>query len=222
MRRITSNHLLNFQQNNMLNTLIRGDCLEVMKWIPDKSIDLVLTDPPYWIWMDWWNVWYVWFNNFEKKDWDWKIPDKEYFEEIFRISKNQIIFWGNYFWLPPTRCYLVWDKWEWFYNRTFAECELAWTSFDKNTCKIKYDPLAGWDYRWKLHPTQKPIDVFRWCIQNYSEIWQTILDCFAWSWTTWVACIETGRNYILIEKDEDYCDIIEKRLKATTPPLFVM
>lgn len=220
-----------------LNKLYRGDCLEVMKSIPDKSIDLVLTDPPYGIKMSKWTFtksdekWISSKRKYKTANWDDKIPEKEYFDEIYRISKNQIIFWGNYFtdFLEPSRCWLIWHKrinknqWD-----NFSDCELAWTSFNQNMRIFEY----GWvGFDWlnnpcgredRIHPTQKPKELMKWCIENYSQPWETILDCFAGSGTTWVAAIELWRNYILIEKDEDYCNIIEKRLKATTPPLFVM
>lgn len=214
----------------MLNTLIQWDCLDVMKSIPDKSIDLILTDPPYWIWES------AWKNksrgkcaiakDYWDKDWDDKIPDKEYFDEIFRISKNQIIFWGNYFVqaLYNSPCWIVWDK-----NNTwdFADCELAWTSFTTAVRKFKFtwNGMIQEDMKHKeirQHPTQKPKELMKWCIENYSQPWETILDCFTGSGTTWVAAIELWRNYILIEKDPDYCKIIERRLKSVTMPMFVM
>lgn len=214
-----------------LNKLYQGDCLEVMKQIPDKSIDLVLTDPPYWIWESAWKNKSRWnmavAKDYWNKDWDDKIPEKEYFDEIMRISKNQIIFWGNYFIqaLHNSSCWIVWDKNNW--DNDFADCELAWTSFKSAVRKFKFtwNGMIQEDMKHKeirQHPTQKPKELMRWCIENYSQPWDTVLDCFAGSGTTWVAAIELWRNYILIEKDEDYCNIIEKRLKATTPPLFVM
>jgi site-specific DNA-methyltransferase (adenine-specific) len=145
------------------------DNMALMARYPDKYFDLAIVDPPYGIGMDGGNVGYKGFNNFEKKGWDNTIPKDEYFLELFRVSKNQIVFGGNYFNLPPTRCFLVWDKGEGFYNRTYAECELAWTSFDKNTCKIKRDPLANGDYKGKIHPTQKPIQVYKWILDKYAK-----------------------------------------------------
>lgn len=218
--------------NNTMNQIIHWDCLEVMKTIPDKSIDLVLTDPPYGIWVKW-KVWWGserWFvKDFWNTDWDLKIPEREYFDEIFRISKNQIIWGGNYFleYLKNTPCFLYWDKREWLPERTFADWEIAWTNF-KSPIRIfrhKWDWFIQEDMKnkeVKHHPTQKPKELMRWCLENYSQPWDTILDCFAWSGTTWVACIEMWRNYILIEKEKEYIDIIEKRLKWTTPPLFVL
>jgi len=134
-------------------TITNEDNMELMDRYPDKWFDLAIVDPPYGIGMDGGNVGYKGFNNFAKKVWDKTIPLDSYFHELFRVSKNQIVWGGNYFGLPATRCFLVWDKGEGFYSRTYAECELAWTSFDLNTCKYKHDPLAKGDYRGKIHPT---------------------------------------------------------------------
>lgn len=214
------------------NIVIHWDSLEYMKSLPDKCIDLVLTDPPYGIgikWKVWWwsERWIV--KDFWNTDWDLQIPEKEYFDEIFRISKNQIIWWWNYFvdYLNNTPCFLLWDKREWLPERTFADWEIAWTSFDS--------PIRIFRYKWdgfiqenmknkevKEHPTMKPKELFKWCLENYSQPWDIVLDCFAWSWTTAVACIELWRQYIVIEKEKDYVDVIEKRIRNTTPPLFVI
>ena len=210
-----------------LNKIYCADCLELMKQIPDKSIDLVLTDPPYGIWIkgkvggeklakvtDYWD-----FNN-----WDNDIPSKQYFNEMIRISKHCIIFWGNYFIenLTNSSCWIVWDKdntWN------FADCELAWTNFDTAVRKIKIrwnwmlqDDMKNKEIRY--HPTQKPVDLFKWILEHYSEKWQTILDPFLWSWTTAVACKEMWRNFIGIEKEQKYVDIANKRLATTTISLF--
>lgn len=195
------------------NKIYCADCLELMKEMEDNSVDLVLTDPPYGINMDGGNVGYKGFNNFEKKEWDSEKPKDNYFNELFRVSKNQMIFGGNYFNLPPSRCIIVWDKGAGFKNRTYAECEICWTSFDKNARIYKRDPLARGDYKNKLHPTQKPIKLFEWCLEKYSEEGQTIFDPFLGSGTTAVACINTGRNFIGIEKDADYFEIAQRRIK---------
>lgn len=215
-----------------INKVICGDSLEYMKTLPDKCIDLILTDPPYWIWIKW-KVWW-WSERWKTKDfwntdWDLSIPKKEYFDEIFRISKNQIIWWWNYFieYLNNTPCFIFWDKREWLPERTFADWEIAWTSFKSPARCFRYK----WDWfiqenmknkEIKHHPTMKPKELFKWCLENYSKPWDIILDCFAWSWTTAIACIETWRNYIVIEKEPKYVKIIEKRIKNTTPPLFVI
>ena len=197
--------------------------MEIMKEIPDKSIDLVLTDPPYGIGIANKNTLSIKGasdkkREFDKKEWDSFIPTKLYFDEIIRISKNQIIFGGNYFahLLPPTSCYLVWWKKDGLPRGTFADCELAWTSFKK--------PAQVYNSRWHgfirdskeervAHPTQKALDVIKWAIEEYSNTSETILDPFAGSGTTGVACKNLNRNFILIEQDKKYCEIAEQRLQ---------
>lgn len=201
------------------NNIHLGDCLDLMRSLPDKSIDLVLTDPPYGIGMDGGDVGYKGFNNFEKKQWDNETPTEEYFDEIFRVSKNQIIWGGNYFGFNPSRCWLIWDKGEGFYNRTYAEAELAWTGFDANVKIFKHDPLARGDYKGKQHPTQKPLKLFQWCLERYSQPNDLILDPFSGSGTTAIAAHNLGRRFICIEKDEDYHAASVQRLKDTKAQL---
>ena len=197
-------------------SIYNEDCLQALKAMADNQFDLAIVDPPYGIGMDGGNVGYKGFNNFEKKDWDKEIPSNEYFAELFRVSKNQVIFGGNYFGLPPTRCYLVWDKGEGFYNRTYAECELAWTSFDANTCKIKYDPLAKGDYKGKIHPCQKPVTVYDWILQKYAKPNDLILDTHLGSGSSRIAANKGGFNFIGFETDKEYYEKQEKRFKNFT------
>jgi len=195
------------------STVYLEDCMTGMKRYPDKWFDLAIVDPPYGIGMDGGNVGYKGFNNFEKKNWDKEIPSEEYFEELFRVSKSQVIFGGNYFGLPPTRCYLVWDKGEGFYNRTFAECELAWTSFDANTVKIKHDPLAKGDYKGKIHPCQKPVIIYKWILQKFAKEGMKILDTHLGSQSSRIAADELGFDFTGFEIDKEYFDFGEKRFK---------
>ena len=178
------------------------DCIYGMKNYPDKYFDLACIDPPYGIGMDGGNVGYKGFNNFEKKNWDLSIPEMLFFTEIFRVSKNQIIWGGNYFipFLPATRCFLVWDKGEGFYNRTYAECELAWTSF-KNGAKI-YNKIATQLNR--IHPTQKPINLYRWILKNYAKEGDKILDTHGGSMNIATACEKKGFDLDICEIDTDY------------------
>ena len=196
------------------NKIINADCLDILKQLPDKCIDLVLTDPPYGIGMD--TKKFCYKNginkNFSDKEWDSEIPAREIFNEIFRVSKNQIIFGGNYFGLP-SRCYFVWDKGEGFYGRTFADCELAFTSFDANSRIFKYDPLCHGDYKNKIHPTQKPVIVFEKCLLDFSNEGDIVLDCFSGSGTTAIACYNQKRKFICVEKDFDYWKASCKRLE---------
>jgi len=202
--------------NCPFSIVFNEDCVQGLKRFTDNYFDLAIVDPPYGIGMDGGNVGYKGFNNFEKKDWDKEIPNDEYFKELFRVSKNQVIFGGNYFGLPPSRCYLVWDKGEGFYNRTYAECELAWTSFDANTCKIKYDPLAKGDYKGKIHPCQKPVTVYDWILQKYAKPNNLILDTHLGSGSSRIAANKGGFNFIGFEMDKEYYEKQEKRFKNFT------
>ena len=202
------------------------DCLDFMKSLPDKCIDLCLTDPPYGIGvnsqsflgtgkrgkMKTSNKEY-----FYGDGWDF-VPSKEYFEEIIRISKNQIIWGGNYFieYLKNTSCFIVWDKDNG--GSSFADCEIAWTSFTSAIRKYKFRWVGMLQERMgkykeeRFHPTQKPIELFSWILDNYSKEGDIIFDPFAGSGTTAISCINMNRKYILIEKEKEYFDIINKRI----------
>jgi site-specific DNA-methyltransferase (adenine-specific) len=197
----------------MIN-ITNEDNMLLMARYPDNYFELAIVDPPYGIGMDGGNVGYKGFNNFEKKGWDKAIPEREYFEELFRISKNQIVWGGNYFGLPSTRCFLVWDKGEGFYNRTYAECELAWTSFDKNTVKYKRDPLAKGDYKGKIHPTQKPVKLYEWLLMNYAKEGDKILDTHLGSGSIAIACHNLKFDLTACELDKDYYEASLKRLHS--------
>ena len=198
------------------NKIINADCMDILKQLPDKCIDLVLTDPPYGI-----NVCKMTLGNGKNKiyrgreNWDSEIPKDEIFKEIMRVSKNQIIWGGNYFAskLENKMCWLVWDKGTG--NNDFADCELAWTSFDSAVRKF----FKSWvgsnakDTPERLHPTQKPVQLFQWCLQNYSKEGDLILDCFSGSGTTAIACHNLKRRFICIEKDKDYYEASVKRLE---------
>lgn len=193
------------------NKIINADCLDILKKLPDKCIDLVLTDPPYGL-----NKKFkggksgkMNFNSIVDKGWDFT-PDKEVFEEIFRVSKNQIIWGGNYFadMLPPSRCWIVWDKMI-AENFSLAMLELAYTSFDKNAKIFRYPSEK--DFR--LHPTQKPLQLFKKCIAEYSKEGDLIADFFSGSGTTAVASWELKRKFICVEKDFDYWKASCKRLE---------
>ena len=189
------------------------DCMAGMARYPDKHFDLAIVDPPYGIGMDGGQVGYKGFNVFEKKDWDSKTPDAHYFNALGRVSKNQIIWGGNYFELMPTRCVLVWDKGEGFYNRTYAEVEVAWTSFDRNAKIFKHDPLAHGDYRGKIHPTQKPVALYKWLLTNYAKPGDLILDTHVGSASSLIACHDLGFDAVGFELDPDYYQASLERLQ---------
>lgn len=195
------------------------DCMEAMRQMPDKCFGLAVVDPPYGIGMDGGCIGYKGFNVFDKKDWDKETPPDEYFEQLFRVSKSQIIFGGNYFRLPPTRCYIVWDKGAGFRGRTYAEAELAWTSFDANTRIFEHDPLANRDYCGKIHPTQKPVALYRWIFQRYAKPGDKILDTHLGSGSSRIAAYEAGLDFYGFEIDKTYFDLQEERFKAHTAQL---
>jgi DNA modification methylase len=212
-----------------LNKIYCWDCLELMKQIPDKSIDLVLTDPPYWInagkWVSWWFGSSKTDKHYED-DWDKFTSSQEYFDEILRIGKSVVIFGWQFFTdkLPVNWHWIVWDKvWEIQFENPFGKCELAWTNIDKKSVN-KYVVIQQWfvsDEKQRRHPTQKPVTLFKKIIVDYldNDDW-IVLDCFLWSWTTAVACKELWRNFIGIEKEQKYVDIANKRLEHTTVSLF--
>ena len=190
------------------------DCMELMARYPDKYFDLAIVDPPYGIGVSKSKeIGYKGFNKFTPKDWDNETPKDEYWQELFRVSKNQIVFGGNYFALPPTRCFLIWDKGEGFYNRTYAECEMAWTSFDANAKIYKRDPLAKGDYKGKIHPTQKPVALYKWILDKYAKEGDKILDTHGGSCSLAIACHDYGFELTCCELDVDYYNKAVERIK---------
>ena len=218
------------------NRIINADCMDILKELPDKSVDLILTDPPYGggeqdAWRGkkrsrfggWFNKYHIDEQNrgnleqeistrgiFDSDIRHWDIaPSKEVFDEIFRVSKNQIIWGGNYFNLPPTRCFNVWRKLSISEAFSMAMCEYAWTSFNDNA---KFFEFAPQDKN-RFHPTQKPVDLIAKQISLYSNENDLILDCFSGSGTTAVACHRLKRRFICIEKDKEYYEASVKRLE---------
>lgn len=189
--------------------LFNMDCMEALREMEDNQFDLAIVDPPYGIGMDGGNVGYKGNNNLEKKEWDSAAPDPLYFDELRRVSKNQIIFGSNHFidafpFMANSRCWIVWDKGEGFKGRTYAEAELAWTSFEKNVKIFKYDPLANRDYVGKIHPTQKPVALYKWLLNNYAKEGGKILDTHLGSGSIAIACHDAGFDLLGYELDVDY------------------
>lgn len=192
--------------------LILGDCREVLPTL--TKVDAVITDPPYGIGASSGVGKYggmKWGGGADLK-WDDAIPSDDIFYKIMAASDKHILWGGNYFPLPPTRCVLVWDKGAGFRNRTFAEVEVAWASLDQNAKIFSRDPLASGDYKGKEHPTQKPVALMMWCIGLMGNA-QVILDPFMGSGTTGVACVNLGRSFIGIEREPKYFDISCRRIE---------
>ncbi len=196
-------------------TLLLGDCESIMPTI--GQFDLVLTDPPYGI------------DENDKKiasrgklaapkdygvvDWDKKPASPEAIALIREISQHQIIFGGNYFELPPSSCWLVWDKQNG--SNDFADCELAWTNLKKAVRRVhwRWNGMIRKGDDVRIHPTQKPLGVMEWCLTHVPNV-TAVLDPYLGSGTCAVACIKAGIEFTGIEKNEQYfyaaCDRIRK------------
>ena len=206
--------------NLPINKILNRDCLEYMRELPNNYFDLIITDPPYGIkrnkmTMGCGVAGYIDYGDY---DWDDDIPSQEIFQEMLRVSKNQIIFGGNYMteYLPPSSCWIVWDKDN--VGNDFADCELAWTSFNKAVRKFKWkwNGMLQERMEWKekrKHPTQKPVPLGRWILDKFAQDGDLIFDPFAGSGSFLVACQEKGFDYIGCEINKKYCDIINERLK---------
>lgn len=189
-------------------SIYNEDSLQALKAMQDKQFDLAIVDPPYGIGDKFkgGETGKMNFNEIVNKDWD-KVPPAEYWQELFRVSKNQIVWGGNYFPLPPTRCFIVWDK---VISEDFslAMAELAWTSFDKLAKIYKLQvPKDG-----KIHPTQKPVKLYKWLLNNYAERGAKILDTHLGSGSIAIACWDMGFDLTAYEIDKEYFDAACKRL----------
>lgn len=210
------------QDKQMKIEVINGDCLEVMKTYPNNHFDLVLTDPPYGIGADKGVGGFGASGNKAKKyqdDWDKMTPSSEYFTEVLRIGKKVIIFGGNFFTdkLPVNGHWIVWDKkGDIAFDNPFGDCELAWTNINKKSVK-KYKVIQqGFitEEKERYHPTQKPVHLLKQIISDYSE-GGVILDPFAGSGSTLIACKQLDLNAVGIEISPKYCKVIEDRLNNT-------
>ena len=202
--------------DDLIGKITCADCLDILKQLPDKCVDLVLTDPPYGIGAS--NISFRNGNNktggdrFMDKSWDNKKICQKYFEELFRVSKNQVIFGWNYYSniMPTCRCFIVWDKT--IHGNSYADCEIAFTSFDKVARVIPVN-MVFTTQDGRIHPTQKPLKLFETILQDYSKENDLVLDCFSGSGTTAVACHNLKRRFICIEKDPEYWKASCERLE---------
>lgn len=199
------------------------DCMQGMKEFPDKYFDLAIVDPPYGI-----------GENGDKnhsrgkcakaKNYkafagnDLEAPSEEYFNQLFRVSKNQIVFGANHFIsrMPiDSHCWIVWDKDNG--DNDFADCELAWTSFDSAVRRLKYrwagmlqENMKNKEYR--IHSTQKPIALYEWILSRYAKEGDIILDTHVGSASSLIACYNTNHKFVGFELDEYYYKLSKKRL----------
>ena len=200
--------------------LIHGDCMDYMKGLDAKAFELAITDPPYGI-------------GEAKKagnrpkvtvkyrslDWDNDIMPREYFDKLISVSSNQIVWGANHFiqQIPyPSSCWIVWDKVRG--EQDFADCELAWTSFKSSVKQFTFawDGFRQGDMKNKehrIHPTQKPVKLYRWLLQNYAKKGDRILDTHLGSGSSAIAAYEEGFDFVGIEKDREYYDGAVKRFR---------
>jgi site-specific DNA-methyltransferase (adenine-specific) len=182
------------------------DCMDFMRDLPDNFADLAIVDPPYGINIE---TSGTYFKQFKTTGWDNIIPNKVYFDELKRISLNQIIWGGNYFlhFLGSAKCFLIWDKLI-GEGMSFAGAELAWTSFDKPT-RIK--KLLSRSENGKIHPCEKPIILYKWLLKNYAKPGDKIFDSHMGSQSSRIAAYEGGFDYYGCELDKDYFEAGCKR-----------
>jgi len=188
--------------------LRQGDCLEAMREMKDNQFDLAIVDPPYGIDRNGMNMGNSVFNKDDKK-WDKNTPTPEYFNELFRVSKNQLIWGGNYFELPVSQYFAIWDKGETMYGRDFAECEYAWVR-SGGTRMFKKNP----NQPKRIHPTQKPVKLYEWLLMNYAKQGDKILDTHLGSGSIAIACHNLGFDLTGFELDKEYYEAAVKRLKT--------
>ena len=205
------------------------DCMEYMRGLPDKAYDLAIVDPPYGI-----NVLKqkaardevgtgaigakMKRKRWEHKPWDDSIPMAEYFCELRRVSTDQIVWGGNYMTahLDPSPCWIFWDK---KVSANLPDGELAWTSFDTGIQKFDWLWTGCWQQEMgarkevRIHPTQKPVALYRWLLQNYAKPGQKILDTHGGSMSIAIACDIEGYDLDLCELDKDYFEAGKKRLE---------
>jgi site-specific DNA-methyltransferase (adenine-specific) len=204
-------------------TITNEDNMLLMARYPDNYFDLAIVDPPYGI-DSFKNIKETKNkikNRFVSGIWNDNYPTELYFKELFRVSKNQIIWGGNYFNLPPTRCYIFWDKMVQVDN--FADGELAWTSFDKNAKQFRYawgglsDGVLGRNKKEKsIHPTQKPQQLYKYCLEKYAKQGDKILDTHLGSGSIAIACHDYKYELTACELDKEYYDKAIQRITNHT------
>lgn len=193
-------------------TLYLGDCRDILPTL--GKVDAVVTDPPYGIGASTGVGKYgvaKWGGDADL-GWDDEAPCLRH---LLALEVPTIIWGGNYFLLPPSRCFLVWDKGAGFKNRTFAEAEQAWCSVDGNARVLTRDPLASGDYTGKVHPTQKPVAVMEWSIEHLGDQ-ETIFDPYMGAGSTGVAALKMGRKFIGIEREPAYFEQACRRLREVS------
>jgi len=187
--------------------LYNMDCMELMKNYPNNYFDLAIVDPPYGLDKSSLTGSGKLKKRIIQKNTDWDVaPNKKYFKELFRVSQNQIIWGGNYFELTKYRCVIVWDKCQPWQN--FSQVEIAWSSFNKPATIFKFDNRTT-D---KIHPTQKPVDLYKFCLNKYAKQGDKILDTHLGSGSIAIACHDMDFDLVGSEIDKEYYDNMMERI----------
>jgi site-specific DNA-methyltransferase (adenine-specific) len=193
----------------MIN-MMQGDCMELMARTPDKFYELAIVDPPYGIGIHLMNMGAEKNTDtfYDKKPWDTVAPTQKYFNELFRVSKNQIIWGGNYFNIPPSRGFVIWDKK--IGDNDFSMAEYGWLSFNSSS-KIFSCGGTHVVQGKRIHPTQKPVSLYKWLLSRYAKPGDKILDTHGGSGSICIACHDLGFDLDWIELDADYYEAACKR-----------
>ena len=191
------------------------DCMELLKQTPDNYYSLALVDPPYGLGKrttdgGGTNTQKKFMKDIRRSNWDDATPNSEYFKELFRVSKNQIIWGGNYFPLPPTRTIICWEKVVMI--PTMSQIEIAWTSFDSPARIIKINNTD----KNRFHPTQKPVALYKWILDKYAKQGNKILDTHLGSGSIAIACHDYGFDLTACELDKEYFEAAMKRINNHT------
>jgi site-specific DNA-methyltransferase (adenine-specific) len=194
--------------------LLNVDCMEYMRTLPDKAFDLAIVDPPYGInrgetfgGKNW--------KEYDKKDWDSDPPSGEYFKELERVSLNRVIWGANYFpvHLDASMGWIFWDKGQ---DLTMSDGELAFTSFQRALRRVKINRCHNGELGGLLHPTQKPVKLYRWILHNYAKEGDKILDTHLGSGSSAIAAHQMGFDFVGTEIDPEYHAAAVKRFYEQT------
>ncbi len=184
--------------------------MEFMADKPDNHYALAIVDPPYGIDIN--SSGRLGHYGGSGKKWDDNTPDDKYFNELYRVSRDQIIWGANYFIMPPTRGFILWDKKQ-PENVSFASAEYAWSSFDRSAKTFYMLPMNADGKGNRIHPTQKPVELYRWLLKNYAKEGDNILDTHGGSGSICLACHDMGYDLDWCELDTDYYKAATKRYK---------
>ena len=192
----------------MISETYNMDCMEYMRQFPDKHFELAVVDPEFGIGIAK-SARLVTDKGLKAKKWDDKPIDALYFKELFRVSKNQIIWGGNYYALPPTKHCIIWDKKQ-PESFSFGMFDFAWTSFSGSNKIFRRSIQLETN---KIHPTQKPVALYKWLLSNYAKPGDKILDTHLGSGSSRIAAYDMGFDFYATELDKDYFDAQEKRFQ---------